>query len=97
MFGSYLKSKYKVADVNELRFKTHHYEDISGTIIDNNTYTILNEFNKITVMIYDYEEKLNEQRRNIKLLSKTHVSAVLNEFTVRTQEIKNNRRLFKSE
>ena len=97
VFDEYLKNKYQVSEVNDLRFKVHHYEDISGTTIDVNTYNSLNDFNKITVMIYDHEEKINERKRYIKLLSKAHVAEVLNEFSIRTQEIKNNRRLFKSE
>ena len=97
VFEAYLCKKYDVEDVNALRFITHHYEDISGMVIDINTFNILNDFNKVTVMIYEYEEKLNEQKRHIRLLSKAYTSDVIHEFNVRTQEIKNNRRLFKSE
>ena len=94
LFDEYLKNKYQVDDVNKLRRKLHHYEDISSTIIDEETYLLLNDFNKREVMIYDYEEQLNESKRTIKLISKIHVKDILNEFEVKMQEIKNNRRLF---
>lgn len=96
VFDHYLKTKYKVNDVNELRFKIHHYEDISGTVIDINMFNALNDFNKKAVMIYDYEYKINEKKRNIKLLSKAYVGPVLREFTSRIQDLKNKRRLLKT-
>jgi hypothetical protein len=95
LFDKYLCSKYKVLDVNTLRSVLHHYEDISGTVIDSHTFDMLADRNKNMVMVYDYEERINEKKRNVKLLSKVHVKDVLNEFDIKLQEIKNNRRLFK--
>ena len=97
VFEAYLQSKYNVEDINDLRFIVHHYEDISGAIIDFATFNAMNNFSKISITIFDYENTINEKKRHIKLLSKAYVSDVLHEFGVKTQEIKNNRRLFKSE
>lgn len=93
-FERYLQTKYKVNDVNILRTKLHHYEDISGKVIDNSIFSLLNEFNTSEVSIYEFEEKINEKKRNIKLVSKVYVKDILNEFDIRIQDIKNNRKLF---
>lgn len=94
-FDVYLQNKYNVTDSNVLRSMIHHYKDISGSIIDIHTYMILSEEHKEIVSVYDYEYEINQKKRNIKLLSKVHLKDVLNEFDVKLQEIKNNRRLFK--
>ena len=95
VFDKYLCSKYNVINSDVLRNTLHHYEDISGTVIDVYTYDILDNKNKSQIMIYDYEYYKNEKKRNIKLLSKLYLKDVLNEFDVKLQEIKNNRRLHK--
>lgn len=95
LFEKYLQSKYKVDNVNILRNKIHHYEDISGTVIDKINYDELEDYNKISISIYEYEENINEKKRNIKLISKVHLKSILNEFSDRLQDIKNNRALFK--
>lgn len=97
VFNDYLITKYGITNVYELHQKIHHYEDISGIIIDFETYKRLNDYNKKAVSIYQYEFDLNESKRIIKLLSKEHVFKVLNEFDFRLQQIKNTRTLLKTE
>lgn len=94
LFDAYLEQKYNVDDVNDLRFITHAYVDVAGTIVDKFTYDRLTGPNRDIINIYDYEYNLNEQKRNIKLVSKVYIKDILQEFDKKLQEIKNNRRLF---
>lgn len=97
MFEKYLMSKYKVSNINSLRTTIHSYKDISGTIVDKITFDSLSDTNKSIVYIYEYERDINERKRSIKLLSKAHLKDIINEFDVRLRDIKNNRRLFKTQ
>lgn len=94
LFDAYLQEKYKVDDVNDLRFITHAYVDVSGTIVDKFTYDRLTGPYRDIINIYDYEYRINERKRNIKLVSKAYIKDILQEFDKKLQEIKNNRRLF---
>lgn len=96
-FDRYLKSKYNTDDPLSLSSKIHHYEDLSGLVIDKATYDVMGEFNKAAINIYDYEFMKNEKKRNIKLLSKKHLRTVVNELELKLQDIKNTRRLLKTE
>lgn len=97
VFEKYLMSKYKVSNINSLRTTIYAYKDISGTVIDKITFDSLSDSNKSIIYIYEHENDLNERKRNIKLLSKIHLKDIINEFDVRLRDIKNNRRLFKTE
>lgn len=95
LFEEYLLQKYDtVSDVNELHSILHHYEDSSGMVIDKNVYMLLGDAQKREISIYEYEFLENENKRNIKLLSKSLLKDVTNELDKRLQDIKNNRRLF---
>lgn len=93
-FYDYMKRKYPdYKDIDDLKNSVHSYYDVSGTVIDKNTYDGLNELERSATSIYQYEHDLNESKRNIKLVSKALVADILKEFDYRLQEIKNVRRL----
>ena len=92
-FDEYLEEKYEVDNVYDLKNIVHHYEDITGTVIDKNAYNLLGDSYKKHIDIYSYELYQNELKRNIKLLSKDLINQILSEFDYRLQTIKNNRKL----
>lgn len=55
-------------------YDTHHFEDENGFIVDS-TYP-----NKYAVSNYEYETRLNESKRRIKLVSKELIDTVLKNF-----------------
>ena len=61
--------------------------------IDKLTYDALDELDRSSTSVYQYEHDLNESKRHIKLISKSLVSDIVKEFDGRLQEIKNVRRL----
>jgi hypothetical protein len=78
----YVKKKYGAENI----YEPHHLEAVgaegnddinvlpSGTIVSNN-YTA----DKVTVSNFDYESRLNEEKRNIKLLLPEYLETVLRE------------------
>lgn len=89
-FENYLVKKY--GSITTAREQTHHYEQITqqqqvmfdGTIIpeeyfeiDLNTYNTLSDSDKRIITSYEYEERINESKRSIKLLSEEYVFNVL--------------------
>jgi len=54
----------------------HHYEDMSGNWIDEETYRSLPYVERREVMIYDYEVAQNDAKRQIQLLDKNFVAAL---------------------
>ena len=91
-FENFIAKKY--GSVATARETTHHYEQITqqqevlfdGTVIpeeyfevDLTTYNTLSDSDKRTVTSYDYEERLNEAKRNIKLLSEDYVFDLVNQ------------------
>jgi hypothetical protein len=91
-FDSYITKKYD--SVLAAREQTHHYEQITqqqqvlfdGTIvpeeyyeIDLTTYNTLSSSDKRIVTSYEYEERLNEAKRDIKLLSEEYVFDLVNQ------------------
>ena len=96
-FEKYLQAKYDVNSQSTLLHDTiHHYEDITGTYIDYDTYNMMEDYNKKAVSVYEHEFRMNEQKRTIKLLSKSYIKQIMNEFEDRLTLINNNRRLFKN-
>lgn len=92
-FDNYIIGKY--GSVNSALNTTHHYEKIirSGSIhtdgsiikefaveVDETTYNTLNENQRRTRSNYEYEEELNEARREIKILDKSFVPSLLGQF-----------------
>ena len=91
-FDNFIVKKY--GSVTAAREQTHHYEQITqqqevlfdGTIvpeeffeIDLTTYNILSTSEKRIVTSYEYEERLNEEKRNIRLLSEEYVFDLINQ------------------
>ena len=71
-FNEYLSKKYDIP-VDDLFTTVHHREDSDGYWVD--------EFTAGTdVTIYDYEDKLNEAKRNIRLISKKYLPEIRKEF-----------------
>ena len=87
-FIRYLQEKYNVEDVYTLGNDVHHYETGSGHVIDSLTYSTLADPDKRAVSVYDYEESINESKRNIKLISKAFLAKVLAQFETSMNEIK---------
>lgn len=89
-FESYVAKKY--GSISTAREQTHHYEQITqqqqvlfdGTIvpeeyfeIDVSTYNTLSESDRRIVTSYEYEERINEAKRDIKILSEDYVFDLL--------------------
>ena len=54
----------------------HHYEDALGNIIDLTSFNKLPASERKKVMIYDWEMKLNESKRRIRLLDASFVDQI---------------------
>ena len=87
-FIRYLEEKYAVEDVYTLGNRVHHYESGSGHVLDSLTYSTLVDPDKRAVSVYDFEEEINESKRNIKLISKAYLPQVLAQFEIAMNEIK---------
>lgn len=72
-FESFIKEKYTNP------YGIHHYEDIKGNIVDN-IGDDSGEFsfpkNVIPVTNYEYEQRINESKRNVKIINKNVVANV---------------------
>lgn len=66
----YCKDKYG----ESLIYSTHHYEDANGYIVDS-TYPLATPISNL-----DYESKINESKRRIKLISKNVIQTLIDEF-----------------
>ena len=91
-FENFIIKKY--GSLATAREQTHHYEQITqqqsvlfdGTIvpeeyfeIDLTTYNSLSSSEKRIVTSYEYEERINEAKRDIKLLSEEYVFDLINQ------------------
>ena len=91
-FVNYIKGKY--GSVTEARNTVHEYRQIlqegevkfDGTkiperyvVVDLATYNTLNPTARRTIYKYDYEEELNEKKREIKILDRRYVDKVRDE------------------
>lgn len=91
-FKNFIVKKY--GSVSAASEEIHHYEQITqqqevlfdGTIIpeeyfeiDLTTYNTLSSSEKRVVTTYEYEERINESKRNIKLLSEDYVFDLINQ------------------
>ena len=92
-FDEYLERKYNVSDAYILKKYTHHYEDVFGVVIDESSYNQLEPSFRKDISIYQYESIINENKRNIKLVSKSLLDKITNEFDKKLQQIKNTRKL----
>jgi hypothetical protein len=91
-FTEYLFNKYG-KDENELTQVVHHYETGRGYIIDSLTYVSLADSGKKTISVFDYESKLNDNRRIIKLINNSSIQTIIKEYSSKLKEIKTNRKL----
>ena len=98
VFNSYLISKYKddavqagyslnPDDVLTYCFtQIHHYEDSDGYIIDLNSFLTLG--NTTSVLIYDYEFKLNESKRAIKFVDASRKTIIQEELESKLRKLR---------
>lgn len=76
-FISFIQKKY--GSIETAQSTIHHYEDEIGMVVDS-------DFDDaVSITVYDYEDRLNEAKRNIKLIDNDFVSQIEEEL----------RRLFK--
>lgn len=98
-FENYVKKKY--GSVSTAKEQTHHYEQITqqqsvlfdSTVvpeefheIDLTTYDTLAAGDKRIVTSYEYEDRVNEAKRNIKLLSEDYVLILLTQIRESLEE-----------
>ena len=92
-FGAYIKNKY--GTLSYAQSTVHHYEqtirervEATGTSepfskatieVDLTTYNTLAVGSRRIVYYYDWETERNEDKRNIKLIDRNHVSDILAE------------------
>jgi hypothetical protein len=74
----YVKEKYGTNNLN----KIHHYEDINGNIVSNPNI----DYNGVSQLTYpvsnaEYEEKVNESKRTIKIVSISLINTILKNFS----------------
>jgi hypothetical protein len=63
------------------QYKTHHFEDADGNIVNENYINVNGIAEEVyPVSNYEYEERLNESKRRIKLISPTLLPIVLKNF-----------------
>lgn len=71
---SYCQSKY------DNIYATHHYEDSNGVVVNPD------QIGAVSVSNYQYEDRINESKRRIKVLKPTYVSAITADFIKKLQE-----------
>ena len=71
----YCKDKYG----EEAVYHTHHHEDANGYVVSSDTPL------STPISNLDYESKINESKRRIKIISKTVIQQLINEFTKLTK------------
>lgn len=74
----YIFDKYNLTFEQSLS-TIHHYEDADKDIIDLNTYNIIPE-PKYIKYVYDYEFEENEKKRRVKLVSRSYLKTINNNF-----------------
>jgi hypothetical protein len=91
-FDNYIKGKY--ANINTAKATVHEYRQVLNVaemrydgvkiperyiVVDQTTYGTLGSNEKYSVSKYDYEEELNEKRREIRILDKAYISKIKQE------------------
>lgn len=85
-FENYIISKYgSIESVSNIS-NIHHYEDGDGNWITTPTYTYYDDSmgeeiigNSSLVTVYDYEYKLNENKREINIIKKEYLKQIIGE------------------
>ena len=63
------------------QYQTHHYEDSNGNIVNENYINVRGESEQTyPVSNYEYEERLNESKRRIKIISPSLLPLILKNF-----------------
>jgi hypothetical protein len=88
----FIRDKY--GSINSAKNTVHHYEQIiresstrfDGSVIprktvwvDEDTYNTLSADERILVTQYDFEEELNDDKRQIKILDRKYIRSIVNE------------------
>jgi hypothetical protein len=94
-FLDYIESKYGSLSVASSTI--HHYEDGDGHVIDLTSYTESTDLNKRVVYALEFEEEVNEDKRNVKLLSKEFLPQITREYSTMLKSIKESRDLLKTQ
>ena len=71
VFEEYVRSKYGESHLDDV----HHYETETGLVVDSDWV------GRLEVSNYIYEEKENEKKRVIKVISKSIIDQVAREFS----------------
>jgi hypothetical protein len=71
-----VKSKYGINNVQT----THHYENVEGYWVNNNQFAT-------AISNYEYEERLNEEKRRIKILKPKFLTVVETEFDNKIKDV----------
>jgi len=77
-FISYLKAKYGSIEYTHSNVK--EYLNANGFEVDYDTWLTIPVAERDSNTIYEWENRLNEEKRNIRLLEDKYLSSVLNEF-----------------
>ncbi len=76
-FISYLEQKY--GSIANSKNTIHHYELSEGIVVDSEFYYNTVDANKQIVYCYEYEQKINDEKRDIKLLDDKYLMQMVNE------------------
>ena len=94
-FQDYIASKYGsfMSSISTV----HHYEDGDGHVIDVQSYIESEDPKKRSVNCFQFEEEVNESKRNVKLISNEYIGAISAEYTKLLKSIKESRDLLKTQ
>lgn len=76
-FNKFLIQKY--GSLTTAFNTVHHYENADGFIIDEDTYNGLPTGSKSEVSVFEHESRLNEAKREIKILDSSYLLQVVRE------------------
>lgn len=77
-FEAYLTKKY--GSVSASKLATRHFENLEGFVIDQETFNSLPTNQRVRMTYFDYENRLNESRREILLIEPSYISQIMREF-----------------
>jgi hypothetical protein len=78
VFNEYIISKY--GNIEYAQLMMHHYEDSDGDFITEEEWLTQGGDLSKSINIFDYEEKLNDEKRVIKLIRNEYKHQLINEF-----------------
>ncbi len=85
--NNYINDKYKSLndDINGLEYAystIKYYYDINNNIIDQEEYNELNDYERSTITIYDWEFNENEKKRDIQLISNRYLDIINDQISI---------------